>query len=397
MKRGRLWPLAAMVVVLVLGGVLYVFFKQSRTGEAVEMASVAGKTSRPVRLDSSTEVAVKERLPVKVVPARRGDLALTLPVFGAVAYVDKCDASYEEASGIIQSVPVKVGDMVRPGQVLAVIDTAVLQADLKAQQARLAQAQASYDLAAWKYQALRKVQTQGGSSLHDLEEAGANYEARQAEVAQIRADIKRLQAKLDKAVIRSPITGIIARKNYFPGERVPIPSEKGVVTVYRIDEMYVEAEVSDKDLTRLRPGLEANIYADAYPRTAFKGVVEQLEPVLKEQSRTLVARIRVKNPDFLLRPGMFTRLEIILEKTPQVVTIPLQALRLSAEKTAEVFVIVDNVAFKKKVEVGLTTTTEAEIKTGLEPGDLVVVEGGDQLKELARVIAIPYQASPLSP
>ena len=165
----------------------------------------------------------------------------------------------------------------------------------------------------------------------------------------------------------------------------------------RIDQVYVEAEISEKDLTKLRPGLEAIVYPDAFPRTRFTGTVEQLEPVLKEQSRTVIARIRVKNNNFLLKPGMFTRLEIILEKTPQVVNIPLQALRSSPDKSAEVFVIVDNIAFKKKVEVGFTTPTMAEIKAGLEPGEMVVVEGGDQLKELSRVIAIPDQASPLSP
>ena len=129
------------------------------------------------------------------------------------------------------------------------------------------------------------------------------------------------------------------------------------MTILRIDQVYVEAEISEKDLTKLRPGLEAVVYPDAFPRTRFAGTVEQLEPVLKEQSRTVIARIRVKNDNFLLKPGMFTRLEIILEKTPQVVNIPLQALRTAPDKSAEVFVIVDNVAFKKKVEVGLTTAT----------------------------------------
>ena len=202
---------------------------------------------------------------------------------------------------------------------------------------------------------------------------------------------------LKKAVIRSPIYGIVGKKNYYPGERVPQPSEKGIVTIFRLDQVYVEAEISEKDLTKLRPGLEAVIYPDAYPCTRYHGILEQLEPILKDQSRTVIARIRVKNNNFLLKPGMFTRLEIILEKTPEVVNIPLPALRTAPDKSAEVFVIVDNIAFKRKVEVGLATAGLVEIKTGLKPGDLVVVEGGDQLKELSRVIAVSDQAPSLSP
>jgi len=397
MKRGWSWPLVAIALVLLLGSAWYFLLKQSQTEVAQSPGPREGGPARAGAGGAEADASGVQRLPVKVAPARQGDLAVTLPVFGSVTYVDKCDASYEESTGIIQEVLVDVGDLVRPGQVVAVIDTAVLRAELKSLQARLEQAHAHYELAAWKYQALRQVQAKGGSSLHDLEEAATAYQARQAEVAQIEADIGRIRAKLQKAVIRSPIVGIVGKKNYFPGERVPIPSEKGVVTILRVDEVYVEAEISDKDLAKLRPGLEANIFPDAYPRTVFKGRVEQLEPVLREQSRTVIARVRVKNPDFLLRPGMFSRLDIVLEKTPQVVAIPIQALRLSPDKATEVFVIVDNVAFKKKVEVGLTTATEAEIKSGLQPGDLVVVEGGEQLKELARVIPIPYQASPPSP
>lgn len=398
MKRGWFWPLVAMVVVVLVGSSLYWFFWQAQPGLSGPAVSRGGMPLAGGERSTASDMGGgRERLPVRVAAAQKGDLAVTLPVFGAVTAVDKCDASYEDATGIIREVPVQVGELVRRGQVVAVIDAAIHEAELQAQQARLQQVQALYEMAAWKYQALRRVQPKGGSSLHDLEEALANYQARQAEVAQVQAEIKRTQAKLRQAVIRSPITGVVGKKNYFPGERVPMPSEKGIVTILRIDEVYVEAEINERDLTKLRPGLEARIFSDAYPRQIFPGVIEQLEPILKEQSRTVIARIRVKNPDYLLKPGMFSRLEIVLEKTPQVVTIPVQAIRLSPDKTPEVFVISDNVAFKRKVTLGLTTPTAVEVKSGLEAGELVVVESGEQLKELDRVIPIPYQPSPQSP
>lgn len=398
MKKGRSWPLAAIILVVLAGSLLYFYVQHKQSGSAKLSPPGPGSVGRQPGAEVGGEAgAARERIPVKIVSARKGDLEVTLPVFGAVTFVDKCDVSYEEAAALIKDVPVNVGDLVKPGQLVAVIDTDILQAELKAKHANLEQVQASLDLAHWKYEAQRQVQAKGGSSLQDLEEALATYQARRAELAQIRAEIDRLNTRLKKASIRSPIYGIIGKKNYFAGERVPIPSEKGIVTILRIDQVYVEAEISEKDLTKLRPGLEAAVYPDAYPRTTFKGIVEQLEPVLKEQSRTVVARIRVKNNNLLLKPGMFTRMEIILEKTPQVVSIPLQALRSAPDKSTEVFIIVDNVAFKKKVEVGLTTSLEAEIKSGLEPGDLVVIEGGDQLKELSRVIPMAHQAPPLSP
>jgi RND family efflux transporter MFP subunit len=398
MKKGWHWPFAAIILILLAGGALYLFVKQKQSESSGSSPARQTSLTRPPAGKASQEPgAARDRLPVKVAPARKGDLEVTLPVFGTVTSVDKCDASYEETGSLIKDVPVYVGDMVKPGQAVAIIDTDILQAELKVKYASLEQVKASLNLAYWKYEAQRQVHAAGGSSRQDLEEATATYQARQAELAQIQAEIGRLDTRLKKAVIRSPIYGIIGKKNFYPGERVPLSSEKGIVTILRLDQVYVEAEISEKELTKIRPGLEAVVYPDAYPRTTFKGVVEQLEPVLKEQSRTAIARIRVKNNNFLLKPGMFTRLEIILTKTPQVIHIPLPALRSVPDKSMEVFVILDNVAFKKKVEVGITTATEAEIKSGLEPGDLVVVEGGDQVKELSRVIPIPQQAPPSSP
>jgi membrane fusion protein (multidrug efflux system) len=394
MKKGWFWPIAAIILVLVAGGGLYRFLEQKPPESSRRPPSLTHQSSAEVGQELGPN---RERIPVKITPARRSNLEVTLPVFGAVTYIDKCDASHEESGSLIRDVPVLVGDLVKQGQAVAVIDTDILQEELKAKRANLDQVKALLDLAYWKYEAQRKVHAKGGTSLQELEEALATYQARRAEMAQMQAEINRLETRIKKAVVRSPINGIVGKKNYYPGEKVPIPSEKGIVTIFRMDQVYVEAEISEKDLTKLRPGLTATIYPDAYPQTRFTGIVEQLEPILKEQSRTVIARIRVKNDNFLLKPGMFTRLEIILEKTPEVVNIPLQALRTSPDRTAEVFVIVDNIAFIKKVEIGLTTPTLAEIKAGLQAGDMVVVEGGDQLKELSRVIAVPDQAPSLSP
>ncbi len=318
MKKGKLLPLVALIVVVICGSALYFVVKQRQASSGKRLSN-----SRPTALVPQTNAeesretgAGPERIPVKVIASQKSDMDVTLPVFGSVTYVDKCDASYEDAGALIKDVPVTIGEVVKPGQVVAVIDTAILQQELKAKRANLEQTRALFDLANWKYEAQRKVNAKGGSSLQELEEASATYQARRADMAQIQAEIDRLETKLKKAIIRSPIHGIIGKKNFFPGEKVPMAAEKGIVTILRIDQVYVEAEISEKDLAKLRPGLEAMVYPDAFPQAKFAGRVEQLEPVLKEQSRTVIARVRVQNDKFLLKPGMFTRLEIILEKTP---------------------------------------------------------------------------------
>lgn len=382
--RRRYWLFSLVILVAVVAVGLYLRF--SKTGTSPPSPPAGGPTA------SGPPGVMVERLPVKTAPAQKRDLEVTLPVFGAINYLTKVDVA-PEINGILAEVPVQPGDLVRKGQVVAVLDTELLQAELKTKAALKAQAEAQLHLAAWQYQAQRKVHKVGGISLNDLEEAEAKYREKQAEVARYQAEMLQAQTQIKKATITSPIVGIVGQKNFHIGERVPSQSEKGVVTLMQLDEVYGEAEVNERDLARLRPGQEAIVIPDAYSQTPFRGTIDRLEPVLKPESRSVIAKVRLANPQLLLKPGMFSRIEIILDKVPQVVVVPAAALRQAPDKTWQVFVIADEVAFLRKIAVGLVTPQWAEIKDGLQPGETVVVEGGERLKELSRVISIPAAPS----
>ena len=267
-----------------------------------------------------------ERLPVKTVKAQLRDLEITLPVFGSINYLDKVDLA-SEITGVLKEVPVKPGDLIRKGQVVAVMDTDLLEAELKTKAALKAQSEAQLHLAAWQYQAQRQVQRVGGISLKDLEEAEAKYLEKKAEVARYAAEMAQIRLQIKKATITSPIVAIVGARNFNLGERVHIQSEKGIVTLMQVEEVYAEAEVNEQDLARLRVGLDAIVVPDAFPHSTLRGRIDRIDPVLKPESRSAIAKIRVANPQLTLKPGMFSRIEIVLDKVPQVVAIPTQALR----------------------------------------------------------------------
>jgi RND family efflux transporter MFP subunit len=378
--RCHYWQIS-LIILVVMGGVgLYLRF--SKTTD-----SFAGPATTAQEQPALPE-AVLERLPVKTAPVQKRDLEMTLPVFGAINYLTKVDVA-SEVPGVLKEVPVQTGDLVHKGQTVAVMDTDLLQAELKTKAALKAQAEAQLQLAAWQYQARRKVQRVGGISLNDLEEGEAKYREKQAEVARYAAEMSQIRTQIRKATIYSPIVAIVGQKNFQPGERIPSQSEKGVTTLMQIDEVYAEAEVNERDMARLRPGLEAIVIPDAFPHSPVRGEIERLDPVLKSESRSVIAKVRLPNPELRLKPGMFSRIEIILDKIPDVVAVPVAALRQAPDKSWRVFVVSDDVAFLRQVDVGLITPKWAEIKAGLRPGELTVVEGGERLKDLSRVIATP--------
>lgn len=381
--RRRRWLLSLGLGLGVLGVGWYLLLPTAAISSSNPPSPEKGRPGTPV--------AAIERLPVKTVQAQVRDLAVTLPVFGAITALNKTEVA-SEVNGILKAVPVEPGDLVRQGQVVAVLDTELLRAELQAKTALKAQATAELQLAAWQYQAQRKVQKVGGISLNDLQEAESKYYAKKAEVARFSAEMAQIQTQIRKATITSPIVGIVGLKNYHAGERIPSQSEKGVVTLMQIDEVYAEAEVNERDMARLRPGLEAIAYPDAYPKSEWRGKIERLEPVLKEESRSVIAKIRLANPKLLLKPGMFSRVEIILDQIPQVTAIPTAALRQAPDKSWQVLVVSDEVAFVRKVSVGFTTPNWTEIKDGLKPGEAVVVEGGERLRDLSRVFSTPVSS-----
>jgi membrane fusion protein (multidrug efflux system) len=386
MKRTpRWWWLVLGLMALVIGGLWYF---GDKTGERPAPPATARGGAPP--LPPRAPAAI-ERVPVKTLEAQKRDLEVTLPVFGAITYLEKVEVA-SEIQGILKSVAVEPGDMVRKGQVLAVLDTELLQKDLQARTAMMAQAQAQLKNATWQYEAQQKLYRVGGTTQSALEEAEADYRARQAEVQRFAAEVAQIRTQIRKATIRAPIDGVVATRNFNEGEKVPTlgrQEEKGIVTLMRLEEVYAQAEVSERDLRDLRPGLEVIVIPDAYAASRWQGKIERLEPVLKEESRTVVAKIRVPNADYRLKPGMFARLEIVRDKTPQVVAIPKAALQVGPDKSPLVFVVVDEVAFLRKVVPGLATENWLEIKDGVKPGEAVVVEGAERLKDLARVVSSP--------
>jgi membrane fusion protein (multidrug efflux system) len=378
-----------MVLVLmafVIGGLWY--YGNKGSDQPIPPAAAAKGAAPPP--PTRTPAAI-ERIPVKILAAQKRDLEVTLPVFGTITYLDKVEVA-SEVQGVLKSVDVEPGDRVQKNQVLAVLDTELLHKDLQARTALLAQAQAQLKNAAWQYEAQQKVYKVGGTTLSDLETAEADYRSRAAEVQRFAAEAAQIRTQLKKSTIRAPIDGVVATRNFNVGERVPTlgrQDEKGVVTLMRLDEVYAQAEVSERDLGNLRPGLEVIVIPDAYPSSRWQGKIERLEPVLKEESRTVVAKVRIPNPDYRLRPGMFARLEIVRDKVPQVVAVPKAALQVGPDKTPQVFVVLDEVAFLRKVVPGLVTDNWVEIKEGVKPGEAVVVEGAERLKDLARVASSP--------
>ncbi len=172
------------------------------------------------------------------------------------------------------------------------------------------------------------------------------------------------------------MSGVIDARNVILGQAV-----EPTVALFHISDrsqVIVAARLYEEDLGKVRPGMEARVRALGYPDQAFTGKVTLIEPVLDPSSRTVKAWIEVANPKDLLRPNMFARAAIVLQRNEAALSVPNGAVM---EANGETFVFVREGKQFRRVEVttGAADDSYTEITSELVPGDEVVTQGNREL------------------
>ena len=195
--------------------------------------------------------------------------------------------------------------------------------------------------------------------------------------------------KYEKALIKSPIDGMVVKKYLDKGSQVE-PSANPmmripVIMVANIDTVKVLANVSEKYLGRLKENAEARVEVDAYPDEVFVGEITRIAPLVDLATRTSEVEIRIANREHRLKPGMFARVNIIIEKKENTLLVPIKAV-LSENNCRFVFVVDGSIARKKEVKIGMYQKDSVEIIEGLNEGEDVIIEGNYGLKDGANVL-----------
>jgi len=275
-----------------------------------------------------------------------------------------------EVSGRIDRVLVDVNDRVSRGQVLAQINTDVIedqirqaQANLNASRAAVAQAGATLGVDSAQLARLQDVYRLSAGkvpSKTELEAAEANVKRDRAQVASAQANVAASQAQLssamtnrDRAVIRSPVSGVVLARQVEPGQTVAASFSTPTLFVLAEDlsSMQLRVNVDEADVGQVHPGQHATFTVDAYPGRAFPATVERIDLASTNTASTAAsstgqasasgqtnsvvdyeARLTVANPNGLLRPGMTATATIATERTAASLLVPNGALRFSPDE-----------------------------------------------------------------
>jgi HlyD family secretion protein len=355
-----------------------------------------------------------EKISIETAKAEQGTVSKTVTATGTLEAITTVEVG-TQVSGIIENIYVDFNSYVKRNQLIAQIDTTNLVAQLEQSHATLDNAKAELDYQQANYNRLAPLNDKNLISQSDFDQTVYNLNKAKANYNSALAQHKRNEINLNYAFIHSPIDGIVLNRAVEEGQTVAASFNTPTLFTIANDltQMRVEADVDEADIGQVKEGQRVEFTVDAYPDDIFDGEVTEvrLEPTVTSNVVTYTITISAPNPDFKLMPGMTAESEIYVQERKDILVVPSKALRFNpdrklllsymgsqpkAEMTesgqmpkdnplmqgtgnnqnseqAMVWVKKDSVIRPQPVKIGLDNDIHAEILSGLNPGDEVVL------------------------
>jgi len=370
-----------------------------------------------------TEAVEEKYIPVEVEAVGNKTLVNTAILSGKVTSETDV-AVVPKVPGKVESVGVKVGDTVRSGQVLFTLETTDLSNAYQLAEARyqtgkdqwnsaktslertkalaaekianakqtLANTKALFDAgAASKVQldqaelGLKELESMYAGQIEQLGVQASDSSLKLAEV-----QLTQAREALDNATVTAPVEGIVSQVNVQAGNMAT--SAQAAVSLTNITSVYSELSVAENLVNRLANGQPVKVTVPSVSEKSFVGKIDHISPAADPKTRLYPMKITLENPDGLIKPGMFAKVELVTDEKADVKAVKSEAIVLKNEKTI-VYVVQDDKAVGKEVVTGLDTGVDIEILKGLNEGDQVIIKGQTLVDEGHKVKVVGGEKS----
>ncbi len=361
-RRISFWAVLGVLALVVLSGAYHLLRDDSELPASAPAANAAVKPAERV-------------VTVEAVPVALGTVLENIRAVGTLRANEAVVVS-PEIAGRIARLPFAEGDRVTAGDVLVELDSDILRAELDKAQADLTLAEANRKRA-------MTLASQGIGTLRARDEAVAAYQSAQANFALA-------QARLEKATITAPLSGVIGMRSVSVGAYIS-PGDR-IVELADIDPIKVDFRVPELVLSSLKSGQNIKVTVDARPGETFDGEVYVIDPIVDAGGRAVKLRARIPNPDGRLLPGLFARVQIVIERRENSVLVPESAVFAEGQKHY-VYRVVEGRAVQTEIELGQRRPGQVEIRSGLDADSVVVTAGHQQIKNGSRVEIVKRDTS----
>jgi len=265
----------------------------------------------------------------------------------------------------------QLGDKIKAGSLIARLEDKEYVNSLKLETNKL-----NLELSESELKKQESLYEKGGVTLKDLKTAGINFE-------NAKTTVENSQLQMEKTRIIAPIDGVIVDLPYYTqGTQVETGSTIAKIMDYQV--MYLDVQLPEKYISAIKPGQLVNLTNYTIPDDTIAGRITQLSPAIDADTRTFKGNITVNNPDYILRPGMFVKADIVTNHKDSVIVVP-KSIILSRQRGKTVFIVDRGVAEERIIETGLENLTNVEVTKGLSKNERVVTSGFETLSNKAKV------------
>ena len=334
--------------------------------------------------------------PVIAVAARTADINVVQTALGTVAAL-KVATVKARVDGLLEEVLFREGQLVRAGDVLAKIDPKPLQVALSQVEGQLARDQAQLNNAKLDLERYRTLLAQDSIAKQQLD-------AQESLVRQFEGTVKVDQAQVDNARLQlgytkvtAPISGRLGLRQVDPGNIIRSSDAAGLVVITQIDPITVVFTIPQDNLQRVLKQLNAGekLGVEAWDREQKNKLASGFLITVDNQIDTTTGTIKLKsqfpNPEGLLFPNQFVNVKMVVDTRKAATVVPLAAIQRGAQGTIVYVVKEDKTTTLRPVKMGPTENDNVAIESGVAPGELVVTDGVDRLREGAKVeVTAPF-------
>jgi membrane fusion protein, multidrug efflux system len=267
--------------------------------------------------------------------------------------------------------PWQLGDQVKAGDLIVRLEDKEYMNSIKLETNQL-----NLELSESELKKQESLFEKGGVTQKDLKTASINY-------ANAKTTVENSILQLNKTKIVAPINGVIVDLPYYTPS-TSVASGSSIVKIMDYQVMYMNIQLPEKYISLIKTGQVVKLTNYTIPEDTIIGSIAQLSPAINADTRTFKGSIEINNPNYLLRPGMFVKADIVTSHKDSVIVIPKNII-LSRQRGKTVFIIDRGVAAERVIDTGLENLTSVEIKRGLTKNERVVVSGFETLSNKSKV------------
>ena len=315
--------------------------------------------------------------PVSVMELKKGSISKLInttgtaqPMYGAELN-SLMSGSYHLQVNPQTGKPFKLGDKVNKGQVIIHLEDKEYEnsiaIDARELNLEIAQQEQSKQIALYE---------KGGVTLLEMRNT-------EVKVTNARLEVENARLNLEKRDIRAPFDGVIVNLPHYT-DNVKVEQGRPMVGMMDYARMYMDINLPESAINYVKSSQTAYITHYTLPDDTLRGVISELSPAISAETRTFKGKLLIQNDKLLLRPGMFVKADIVVDRADSAVIIPKEVV-VSNRQRKYVYIVEKNTAILRDIKTGLEDENNIEVLDGLDVNDNLVVKGFETLKENSKV------------